>query len=96
VTGLAGCTGDPCETGFVPSSIRIVANNTFLEQNPAARRLFELVTIDPQDINRQNLLMRQGENTQADIERHAKLWIQTNRALVDSWLGEARAAAGSH
>ena len=96
VAGLAGCAGDPCETGFVPSSIRIVANNTFLEQNPAARRLFEMVKIDPQDINRQNLLMRQGQNTQADIERHAKLWIQTNRAQVDGWLGEARAAAGSH
>ena len=43
-----------------------------------------------------NLLMRQGENTQADIERHAKQWIQTHRAEVDRWLGEARsAAAGS-
>ena len=41
--------------------------------------------------------MRHGENTQADIERHAKQWIQTNRAEVDRWLGEARsAAAGSH
>jgi glycine betaine/proline transport system substrate-binding protein len=95
VAGLAGCTGDPCETGFVPSSIRIVANNAFLAENPAARRLFELVKIDPQDIDRQNLLMRQGENTQADIERHAKQWIQTNRAEVDRWLGEARSAAAS-
>ena len=95
VAGLAGCTGDPCETGFVPSSIRIVANNAFLEENPAARRLFELVKIDPQDIDAQNLLMRHGENTQADIERHAKQWIQTNRVEVDRWLGEARSAAGS-
>ena len=77
----------------MPSSIRIVANNGFLAENPAARRLFELVTIDPQDIDRQNLAMRRGENTQADIERHAKQWIQTNRAEVDRWLGEARSAA---
>jgi len=94
VAGIAGCTGDPCETGFVPNSIRVVANNRFLSANPAARRLFELVTIDPQDIDRQNLLMRQGQNTQADIERQAQLWIQTNRAQVDRWLGEARAVAG--
>jgi glycine betaine/proline transport system substrate-binding protein len=96
VAGLAGCTGDPCETGFVPSSIRIVANNEFLKQNPAARRLFELVQINPQDIFEQNLRMRRGENTAADIERHAKQWIETNRAEVDRWLGEARAAAASH
>jgi glycine betaine/proline transport system substrate-binding protein len=96
VAGLAGCTGDPCETGFVPSSIRIVANNEFLKQNPAARRLFELVQIDPQDIFEQNLKMRRGENTAADIEQHAKGWIQTNRAEVDRWLGEARSAAASH
>ena len=96
VAGLAGCTGDPCETGFVPSSIRIVANNEFLEENPAARRLFELVQIDPQDIFEQNLRMRRGENTAADIERHAKQWIEANRAEVDRWLGEARSAAASN
>jgi glycine betaine/proline transport system substrate-binding protein len=93
VAGLAGCTGDPCETGFVPSSIRIVANNEFLRQNPAARRLFELVQIKPQDIFEQNLRMRRGENTAADIEKHAKQWIQANRTEVDRWLGEARSAA---
>jgi glycine betaine/proline transport system substrate-binding protein len=93
VAGLAGCTGDPCETGFVPSSIRIVANNEFLRQNPAALRLFELVQIKPQDIFEQNLRMRRGENTAADIEKHAKQWIQTNRAEVDRWLSEAGSAA---
>ena len=96
VAGLAGCTGDPCETGFVPSSIRIVANNDFLEENPAARRLFEVVQIKPQDIFEQNLKMRRGENTGADIEKHAKQWIQSNRAEVDRWLGEARSATASN
>ena len=92
VAGLAGCTGDPCETGFVPSSIRIVANDTFLEENPAARRLFELVKIDPQDIAQQNLLMRGREHP----GRH-----RAAREAVDPdqpgggrcWLGEARSAA---
>ena len=37
--------------------------------------------------------MRRGENTAADIEKHAKQWIETNQAEVDRWLGEARSAA---
>ena len=96
VAGIEGCTGDPCETGFVPSSIRIVANKEFLEENPAAGRLLELVRINPRDIFEQNLKMRRGENTQADIEKHAKQWIEANKAEVDRWLGEARSATGSN
>ena len=93
VAGLEGCTGDPCETGFVPSSIRIVANKDFLDENPAAARLFELVRIDAQDIFEQNLRMRRGENSAADIERHAEEWIEANQSVVDGWLAEARTAA---
>jgi len=95
VAGLAGCTGDPCETGFLPSSIRIVANKEFLKQNPAAGRLFELVRIDAREIDEQNLRMRRGEGTEGDIRRHAAQWIQANRAEVDRWLAEARATATS-
>jgi glycine betaine/proline transport system substrate-binding protein len=93
VAGVAGCTADPCETGFVPSSIRIVANKDFLTGNPAARRLMEKIEIDAKDIFDQNLKMHRGEKTAADIERHAKAWIDANRAKVDGWLSEARAAA---
>ena len=96
VAGVAGCTGDPCETGFVPSSIQIVANKEFLAQNPAARRLFELVKINARDIDEQNLRMHQGENTTADIERQARQWIEAHRAEVDHWLDEARSAAAGH
>ncbi|WP_284242398.1 glycine betaine/L-proline ABC transporter substrate-binding protein ProX [Neomesorhizobium albiziae] len=96
VAGVEGCASDPCETGFVASSIRIVANNEFLKQNPAAGRLLELVKINPRDIFDQNLKMRRGENTAADIERHAIQWIEANKAEVDRWLGEARSATTSN
>jgi glycine betaine/proline transport system substrate-binding protein len=96
VAGIEGCTGDPCETGFVPSSIRIVANKEFLKENPSASRLFDLVRINPRDIFDQNLKMRRGENTAADIEKHAKQWIEANKAEVDRWLGEARSATISN
>jgi glycine betaine/proline transport system substrate-binding protein len=96
VAGIEGCTGDPCETGFVPSSIRIVANKAFLKENPSAGRLFDLIRINPRDIFDQNLKMRRGENTTADIEKHAKQWIEANKAEVDRWLGEARSATISN
>lgn len=37
--------------------------------------------------------MNSGENTQADIETHAREWIALNRFLFDAWLEQARQAA---
>jgi glycine betaine/proline transport system substrate-binding protein len=94
VPGVEGCVADPCEMGFAPNDLRIVANNDFLEENPVVRKLFELIEIPVEDMNAQNLRMNEGENTQEDIERHAEEWIAAHRDLVDGWLEEARAAAG--
>lgn len=93
VAAVPGCVTDPCEMGFPPNNLQVVANNDFLAENPAAARLFELIEIPVGDINAQNLLMNDGENTQADIERHADEWIAENRELVDGWIQEAIAAA---
>jgi len=84
----------PVRDGFPPNDLQVVANNEFLEEIPAAATLFELIEIPVEEINAQNLKMNEGENTQADIERHAEEWIEANRDLVDGWLEEARAAAG--
>ena len=92
--GIAGCVSDPCNMGFPPNDIQVVANNTFLEENPAARALFEEVKIPLEDIAAQNILLSiEGENTEDDIERHASEWIEANRDMVDGWLEAARAAA---
>lgn len=97
VPDLAGCADNPCETGFVVSSIRIVANDEFLGENPAARRLFELIRIHPRAIYRQNLKMhRDKHTTEADINASAEQWIEAHRDKVDRWLAEARAAASSN
>jgi glycine betaine/proline transport system substrate-binding protein len=37
--------------------------------------------------------MFEGEDSEADLERHAEEWIESNREQVDQWLEEARAAA---
>ena len=91
--GLEYCTNDPCYTGFAAADIRVVANNDFLAANPAARKLFELVTLTVIDVALQNVRFDEGENTNADVNRHAAEWIEANRAQVDEWLTAARDAA---
>ena len=79
--------------GFVINTQRIVANRAFVEKNPAAGKLFEVMKLSVGDINAQNLRMRDGENKPADIERHVDAWIQANQKTFDGWIAEAKAAA---
>lgn len=93
VPGVAGCVSDPCKLGWPANDIRPVANNEFLESNPAARRLFEVVTIPLEDIFKQNAKMFEGEDSKEDIERHATEWINNHQKMFNHWLDEARKAA---
>jgi ABC-type amino acid transport substrate-binding protein len=77
--------------GFPPSDIRVVANKDFLKQNPAVKRLAEVVELPLEDINAQNARMIDGEDDDEDIRRHAQEWIHKNRRKVDQWLKTARA-----
>ena len=86
------CPNQPCETGFVTHNIRVVARNDFLAANPAAAKLFELVTIPLRDVSAQNLAYDGGANSEFDVRDAALRWITNNRAAVDRWLAAARAA----
>ncbi len=79
--------------GFAINDQRVVANKEFLEANPAAAKFFELVEIPVGDVNAQNLLMNEGEDSPKDIARHVDEWIADNQADWDMWLEEARKAA---
>ncbi|HSX94048.1 MAG TPA: glycine betaine/L-proline ABC transporter substrate-binding protein ProX [Hydrogenophaga sp.] len=78
--------------GFVINTQRIVANRAFVEKNPAAGKLFEVMKLSVGDINAQNLRMRDGENKPADIQRHVDAWIKANQKTFDGWIAEAKAA----
>ncbi len=92
VLGAGQCSSDPCNLGWDAADIRVTANSDFLAANPAAARLFELVTINPVDVALQNVTYSLGANTEADVRSHAAEWIADNRELVDSWLLAARIA----
>lgn len=81
------------DLGFAVNSIRVVANNDFLANNPVAAKLFEVAKLDINDISAQNKTMADGEDSIADIDRHVAEWIAEHRSEVDSWLQAARAAA---
>jgi glycine betaine/proline transport system substrate-binding protein len=89
----AQCPAQPCRMGFAAADINAVASQEFLAANPAAAVLLESVGFRLTDVALQNFRMSLGEDTAADVERHAQEWIAENRRLVDSWLDAARLAA---
>ncbi len=93
MSGVTGCVADPCNMGWPANDIRPVANKEFLENNPAAAKLLEEARIPIGDIFAQNARMNDGEDSEEDLQRHAKEWIADNRDMVDQWLEAARKAA---
>lgn len=92
VDDVTGCDVSPCPMGFPANDIRVVANQKFLDVNPALRSLLSSVKIPFEDIAAQNARLLIGEDEQDDIERHAADWVRKNRAVVDEWQAAAVAA----
>jgi len=84
---------DGSDYGFSVNTTRIVVNRAWAGNNPAAVKLFEVMRLPIADINAQNERVRAGEGSAADIARHTAGWIEFHRALFDSWIAQARAAA---
>ncbi|MEJ5149971.1 glycine betaine/L-proline ABC transporter substrate-binding protein ProX [Comamonas sp. MYb396] len=78
--------------GFKVNNQYILANKKWTDANPAAAKLFALMQVPIEDITAQNLLMRNGENKTADIQRHADTWIKNHQAKFDGWIKQALAA----
>lgn len=92
VKGVAGAVSDPIKMGFVVNDIRVVANKKFLKKCPAAKRFFEVFTLDLGDINEQNTRMNEGEKSDKDINGHVDEWISNHQDTWNGWLEEARKA----
>jgi len=88
---LQPCEGSP--TGFSLNDISIVANKEFMDKNPAARAFLQSVQIPIDDLNAENLLMQNGQDKEADVERHANEWIAKNQATFAFWVAKGMAAA---
>jgi glycine betaine/proline transport system substrate-binding protein len=81
--------------GFTLNTQRIVANKTFTDSNPSAAKLFEIMQLPVGDLNAQNQRMKNGENSQQQIEEHTDAWISGHQQTFDSWIAQALAAANN-
>jgi glycine betaine/proline transport system substrate-binding protein len=79
--------------GFPLNNEYIVGNKTFVEKNPAAGKLFEVMSVPINDISQQNRMMNEGQNQQKDVERHVDGWIKAHQKTFDGWIAQAMAAA---
>lgn len=81
--------------GFPINNEYIVANKAFVAKNPAAAKLFEVMSLPIGDISQQNRLMHEGKNRQQDVERQTDAWIKAHQKTFDGWIQTALKAAGS-
>ena len=79
--------------GFPLNNEYIVANKTFVKNNPAAAKLFEVMALPIGDISMQNRRMHDGENSQQDVQRHTDGWIKAHQKTFDGWIAQAMATA---
>lgn len=95
VPNVVGCVNDanPCKMGWPANDIRPVVSNKFLDHNPAAKRLFEVMSIPLKDIETQNAEMYHGADKPADIQRQAKQWISAHQKTFDGWIADAEKTA---
>ena len=85
-------TVDGKNLGFAIDEQMILANQEFIDNNPAAAKFFELVEIPIDDISAQNRKMRNGEDSTDEIRAHAEEWIKENQTQFNQWVSQAREA----
>ena len=89
----ADTTAEGKNLGFAVEQIMVVANQEFVDNNPAATRFMELVKVPLNDISVQNQKIQDGEDSVEDIRGHAEAWIAENQEAFDGWIAQALSAA---
>ena len=79
-----------CPIGWTANDILVTARNEFLDANPTAETLFELVKLPIIDVS---LAIAAQEEEGAHPADLAAEWIADNRRLVDRWIAAALVAA---
>ena len=93
VSGVAGAVSDPLKMGFPANDIRVAANQTFLDENPAAAALFSEIKIPLEDVSEMTARINEGEDSDEEVAAMAQAWIDNHQEEVTGWLENARAAA---
>lgn len=78
--------------GFSKIDLGIAASTKFVNENPSAKKFFELLTIPLEDLNAEALRIHDGEKSNDQIKQHASEWLSKNKAKWGDWIREAKAA----
>ncbi|RWE20480.1 MAG: proline/glycine betaine ABC transporter substrate-binding protein ProX [Mesorhizobium sp.] len=78
--------------GFPMIQQRIAVSTKFANENPSARKFFELFTIPLDDLNEEDLRIYKGEKSDEQVRLRAMEWISNNKAKWDEWIAQAKAA----
>ena len=84
--------GNGADYGFNVNHQRIASNASVKTKHKDIAKLFDIIKLDVNDVSGQNMLMANGQNKEKDIKRHTKLWLEKNKAKVEAWIKEAKAA----
>ncbi len=85
------CPAETCRLGVEVDDIAVAANQCFLDENPAARRLIELIELPELDVS----VMHRAVTEERDPFGVSATWIDENRPTVEDWLAEARTYAAN-
>lgn len=91
----ADTTANGKNLGFAIEQLYVLANQDFVDNNPAAAKFMSLVQIPLDDVSAENQLIQDGEDTPEAIRGHAEDWIAKNQDTFDGWLKEAMAVETS-
>ncbi|WP_245492328.1 MULTISPECIES: glycine betaine/L-proline ABC transporter substrate-binding protein ProX [unclassified Mesorhizobium] len=78
--------------GFPMIQQRVAASTKFINDNPSAKKFFELFAMPLEDLNAQALRIYNGEKSDAQIKQRAMEWISNNKTKWDDWIAQANAA----
>jgi glycine betaine/proline transport system substrate-binding protein len=76
--------------GFNINTQKFAVNASLLKNYKDIAKLLEVIKLDVNDVSGENMLMAQGQNKEADIKRHAQMWIKSNMSKLNKWVNEAK------
>jgi len=90
--GISTKLSNGSDYGFAVNSQKIVANKSVTTKHKDIAKLFDIMKLSVNDVSGQNMLMTNGQNKPKDIQMHVNKWMENNKAQVDAWIKEAKAA----
>ena len=82
-------SAEAANVGFGVNTQRIVVNRAFIEANPVAARLFEVIKLPASDIGLQNYAMYKGQFERFKVDSHVDGWLRANQDTFNGWIAEA-------